>query len=216
MSNRIDVIRGTSFAKVIDLLDVNDQPLPISTLTGASAEFVVQANPNDGIPVIKLTTTGNPTALAFRLERAALNLNLVPSDTIALALQTYFYRLRVVLLDGTTSDAIPWSPFGVGLGGSADVPPPPFENTVKINHDYQLPGELTYVTAGGSPIENAQVRVYLKSDYEAGNLATPVGITTTDPGGRWRNAILVNPGFSYVVRFEKPGEYGPDAHETFA
>lgn len=216
MSNRIGVIRGTSFAKVIDLLDVNSQPLPVQLLAGAVAEFIVRASPDASTDLIKLTISDNPSSLSFRPERAAINLALAPSDTIALALQTYFYRLRVVLLDGTTSDAIPWSPFDVGLGGSAATPPPPFENTVKMNHDYQLPGELTYVTAGGSPIENAQIRVYLKSDYEAGNLATPVGITTTDSGGRWKNAVLVNPGFSYIVRFEKPGEYGPDTHETFA
>lgn len=216
MSNRIEVIRGTSFAKVIDLLDVNDRTLPVEVLAGATAEFVVQASPDDETPVIRLTTVSNPAAFAFRLERAALNLGLAPSDTIGLAIRTYFYRIRIVLLDGTTSDAVPWSPFDVGLGGSADIPPPPFDNTVKINHDYQLPGELTYVTDGGSPIENAQVRVYLKSDYVAGDLTSPVGITTTDSGGRWRNSILVNPGFSYIVRFEKPGEYGPDTHETLA
>ena len=216
MSNRIEVIRGTSFAKVIDLLDVNDQPLPVQQLTGASAEFLVQATPDSSASVIRLTTADNPVGLAFRPERAAINLVLAPSDTLPLALQTYFYRLRVTLSDGTVSDAIPWSPFDVNLGGSAVVPPPPFENTVKMSHDYQLPGELAYVTDGGSPIENAQVRVYLKSDYDIGNLGSPVGVTTTDAGGKWRNPILVNPGFSYVVRFEKPGEYGPDVRETFA
>jgi hypothetical protein len=216
MSNRIDVIRGTSFAKVIDLLDVNGRALPVGTLAGATAEFVVQASPDDGTPVIRFTTSDDPASMAFRPERAALNLTLVPDDTAALAVKVYFYRLRVVLLDGTTSDAIPWSPFGVTLGGSADVPPPPFDNTTKIDHDYQLPGELSYVTPGGSPIENAQVRVYLKSDYAAGNLAQPIGVTTTDAGGRWRDPVLVNPGFSYVVRFEKPGEFGPDTRETLA
>lgn len=216
MSNRIDVIRETSFAKVIDLLDVNGQALPIGTLTEAVAEFVVQVSPDDGTPVIRFTTSGNPASLTFRPERAALGLALTPNDTAALAIKVYFYRLRVVLLDGTTSDAIPWSPFGVVLGGSGDIPPPPFDNTTKVDHDYQLPGELSYVTPGGSPIENAQIRVYLKSDYTAGNLAQPIGVTTTDAGGRWRNPVLVNPGFSYIVRFEKPGEFGPDTRETLA
>lgn len=216
MSNRIDVIRGTSFAKVIDLLDVNEQPLSIGVLVGATAEFVVQASPDDGTPVIRLTTVDNPTSLAFRPERAALNLALAPGDTTNLAVKVYFYRLRIVLLDSTTSDAIPWSPFDVGLGGSADVPPAPFDNTTKIDHDYQLPGELSYVTPGGSPIENAQIRVYLKSNYAAGNLSSPIGVTTTDASGRWRDSVLVNPGFSYVVRFEKPGEFGPDTRETLA
>lgn len=216
MSNRIEVIRGTSFIKVIDLLDVNNQTLPLQLLAGANAEFLVQTSPGASSSVIRLTTEANPGSLSFRPERAAVNLALAPSDTIPLALQTYFYRLRVVLQDGTTSDAIQWSPFDVSLGGSSVVPPPPFENTTKIDHDYQLPGDLSYVTPGGSPIENAQIRVYFKSDYVTGNLTRPVGVTTTDAGGRWRNPILVNPGYSYVVRFEKPNEFGPDTRETFA
>jgi hypothetical protein len=216
MSNRIDVIRGASFSKIVDLVDVNGQPLPVERLLGATAEFLVRTSPDSSTNAVQLTTVDNPSGLSFRLERAAVNLALVPSDTIPLALQTYFYRLRVVLQDGTVSDAIQWSPFDVGLGGSSAVPPPPFENTTKIDHDYQLPGELSYVTPGGSPIENAQIRVYFKSDYAAGNLTRPVGVTTTDAGGRWRNPILVNPGFSYVVRFEKSDEFGPDTRETFA
>lgn len=216
MSNRIDVIRGTSFSKVIDLLDVNDRTLPVSTLAGASAEFLVRTSPDASVDAVRLTTANNPSKLSFRVERAAVNLALDPADTEPLALQTYFYRLRVTLHDGTVSDAIPWSPFDVSLGGSAATPPPPFDNTTKIDHDYQLPGELSYVTPGGSPIENAQIRVYLKSDYAVGNLSRPIGVTTTDAGGRWRDPVLVNPGFSYVVRFEKPGEFGPDTRETFA
>lgn len=216
MSNRIDIIRGTSFSKIIDLIDVNSQPLPIALVTNASAEFLVRANPDVLADAIHLTTIDNPAGLSFRVERAAINLTLTPSDTIPLALQTYFYRLRIVLQDGTTSDAIPWSPFDVGLGGSTEVPPPPFDNTTKIDHDYQLPGDLAYVTPGGSPIENAQIRVYYKSDYISGKLTNPIGTTTTDAGGRWRNPILVNPGYSYIVRFEKPGEFGPDTRETFA
>lgn len=216
MSNRIEVVRGTSFSKVVDLLDVNGQSLPVGLLQGANAEFLVRTSPDASTNAVRLTTTGNPSGLSFRVERAAINLALAPSDTIPLALQTYFYRLRVVLQDGTTSDAIEWSPFDVNLGGSSVVPPPPFENTTKIDHNYQLPDELSYVTPGGSPIENAQVRVYLKSDYATGNLTRPIGVTTTDAGGRWRDPILVNPGYSYIVRFEKQGEFGPDTRETFA
>jgi hypothetical protein len=185
-------------------------------LAEATAEFTVQISPEMSTNVIHLTTTDNPSNLAFRPDRATINLTLTPGNTVLLAIQTYFYRLRVVLSDGTVSDAIPWSPFDVNLGGSATVPPPPFDNTVKLNHDYQLPGDLQYVTGGGSPIENAQVRVYRKNDYDAGNLTAPVGVTSTNAGGKWNGPILVNPGFSYVVRFEKPGEYGPDTQEIFA
>lgn len=216
MSNRIEIIRGTSLSKVIDLLNVNNGPLSVSLLVGASAEFLVRANPNVVTNAIQLTTTDNPSKLSFRVERAAINLSLAPEDTVPLAIQTYFYRLRVTLQDGTVSDTIPWSPFDVNLGGSAVTPPPPFDNTTKMDHNYQLPEELSYITPGGSPIENAQIRVYLKNDYTRGNLSNPVGVTTTDANGHWRDPVLVNPGYSYIVRFEKPGEFGPDTRETFA
>lgn len=216
MSNRIEVIRGTSYAKTIDLLDVNGEPLPVQALAGATAEFLVRVSPDAGTNAIQLTTTSTPAALAFRPDRAALDLALAPADTATLDLRTYFYRLRVTLADGTTSDAIPWSPFDVTLGGSSETPPPPFSNTVKIDQNFRLPNDLAYITPSGSPIANAQVRVYLKSDYDAGNLDVPVGITVTNAFGGWVNAILVNSGYTYVARFEKPKEWGPDTKEFFA
>ncbi len=216
MSNRIDVIRGTSFSRTIDFVDVNGDPLLVQLLIGAVAEFLVQVSPDAPSSVIQLTTTTNPTKLAFHLERAAANLTLTPDDTILLAIQTYFYRLRVTLADGTISDAIPWSPFDLNLGGSSATPPPPFINTVKIDQNFRLPNDLAYITPSGSPIENAQVRVYLKSDYDAGNLATPISVTTTNAFGGWVNPILVNTGYTYVARFEKPKEWGPDTKEFFA
>lgn len=216
MSNRIAVIQGTSYEKTIDLVDVNGQELPTSDLAGASAEFLVRTSPDSGTNTLLLTTIDTPTKLAFRPERAALNLALTPSDTATLNVQVYFYRLRVTLFDGTVSDAIPWSPFDVTLGGSSEVPPPPFSNTVKIDQNFRLPNDLAYVTPSGSPIANAQVRVYLKSDYDAGNLNVPIGVTVTNAFGGWVNAILVNSGYTYVARFEKPKEWGPDTKEFFA
>lgn len=216
MSNRIEVIQGTSYAKIIDLVDVNGEPLSAKTLVNAAAEFVVRVNPDLEMNTLRLTTTDTPTALSFRAERAAINLTLAPADTATVALQTYFYRLRVTLADGTVSDAIPWSPFDVTLGGSTETPPPPFSNTVKIDQNFRLPNDLAYITPSGSPIANAQVRVYLKSDYDAGNLDTPVGVTVTNAFGGWVNAILVNTGYTYVARFEKPKEWGPDTKEFFA
>jgi hypothetical protein len=41
-----------------------------------------------------------------------------------------------------------------------------------------------------------------------------VGITITDVFGRWRNPILVDVGFTYVVQLFKPNSFGPDAQEV--
>jgi len=88
-----------------------------------------------------------------------------------------------------------------------------FANTVKVDHDYGSVDALRYLSPGGSPIENAQIRVYLKSEYASGKLDTPISVTTTDLTGRWKNPILTEPGNTYVVRFDKAGAYGPDTRE---
>jgi hypothetical protein len=216
VSNRIEVIRETSFRKTIDLVDTNGQVLPTDVLIRATAEFLVRTSPDARTDALRLTTSNTPAGLAFRPERAALDLAIEPSDTMALNLQTYFYRLRVTLIDGTVSDAIPWSPFNVTLGGSSEPPPPPFNNTIKIDQNFRLPNDLAYISPAGSPIENAQIRVYLKSDYDAGNLGSPISATTTNAFGGWVNPILVNSGYTYIARFEKPKEWGPDTKEFFA
>ena len=90
------------------------------------------------------------------------------------------------------------------------LPPPIFTNTVSIDHSYGLSDALRYMDAGGNPIADAQIRVYLKSDYDARRLEAPVGTTVTTAHGRWQNPILVRTGYNYVVRFEAPNRFGPD------
>ena len=96
------------------------------------------------------------------------------------------------------------------MGGITETPAPVFTNTVPVDHNYDLSDSLRYMDAGGNPIADAQVRVYRKSDYDAGNLTTPVGATMTRADGRWANPVLVIPGYEYVVRLEAPNRFGPD------
>jgi hypothetical protein len=128
----------------------------------------------------------------------------------------YFWQLELALVDGEVLIPVDWTNIDVDLGGSAAPIPPPFPNRVKIDHNYGLPNDLQYVTPGGSPIENAQVRLYLKSDYDAGKLDMPVGVTTTNAFGQWSQPMLVATGYNYVVRIEKPYEFGPDVRVIFA
>ncbi len=55
---------------------------------------------------------------------------------------------------------------------------------------------------------------FRKEDWDAGKQgaedAVAVGQTTT--GGTWAWSLMLDPG-QYVLRFEKPGEYGPDTVE---
>lgn len=214
-SNHLLVTQGASLEFVVNLVDKASVAIPSETLLKATASFVVREQPSDVVDVLAFNTTDNPTRISIDPVASTLTLSLQPADTNPIDVGAYFYELRVTV-DDEVSVAIEWNLFSLSLGGAAPEPTPPFDNTTKVDHDYQLPGDLAYMTPGGSPVEGAQIRLYYKSDYDAGNLTAPVGITTTDAGGRWKNPILVKPGYSYVVRFEKPNEWGPDTAEIFA
>lgn len=216
MSNHVIFVRGTAETIDVDLVDENGDPYPLEQLVGATAEFLLQTQAGGGAVLLDFTTTKTPTSLAFQPNAPALSLTFVATDTSAIATGLYYYQVMVTLADGSPLPVITWSPFELTLGGAATTPIPPFDNTVKINQDYQLPGDLSYFTPGGSPIQGAQIRLYYKTDYDAGNLASPIGVTMTDANGGWLNPILVPPGYTFTVRFEKPNEWGPDTVEIVA
>lgn len=216
MSNRINIVRNTSKALEVNLVDDDGEPISLDDLVNATAVFTVRVKPDDVSNILQFTTVGTPSRLAFKPGEPALLLTFVSGDTASLDIKSYAYQIEVTKADGSVQPVIQWSPFDVNLGGSAEVPPPPFDNTTKIDHNYQLPDDLTFLTPGGSPIVGAQIRLYVKADYDAGRLNTPVGTTTTDAAGHWTNPILVAPGYSYIVRFEKPYEWSPVTREIFA
>jgi hypothetical protein len=216
MSNRIELVRGTTKKLSVGLINERGVPVTCAQLMGATAEFLLRQQPTDLVNVLRYTTQTTPSNLAFQVTEPTLDLSFLPMDTAALPLQLYVYQIQVTRNTGEVLPVIEWDLFDLNLGGSAVVAPAPFLNTVKITQDYPLSDDMTYMTPGGSPIENAQVRLYRKSDYDAGNLTTPVGITTTNTAGKWVHPILVLPGYTYTVRMEKPAEFGPDTKEFFA
>jgi hypothetical protein len=83
-----------------------------------------------------------------------------------------------------------------------------------VNHDTGGIDNLQYTDSGTNPISAANVRVYLKSDYDAENFDNIIGHTLTNADGRWTNPIFVDRGNTYTVVFQKENEYGPDAIEV--
>jgi hypothetical protein len=79
-----------------------------------------------------------------------------------------------------------------------------------VDHDTGGADVLAYKTSGGSGIDGAEVRAYVRSEYDAGNLSTVRGMTVTDSNGRWVTPLLLNSGVEYAIRFEKDTDYGPD------
>jgi hypothetical protein len=218
MSNTINFVQGTTRSYEVDLVDEHGEPLRrrARKLEGAVATFLLRVQPTDVTNVIEFTSVANPTSISIDFLRDVILLNFQPTDTSGLALGLYFYQIQVSLPTGEIYSVVDWSLFDLNLGGAAATPPAPFPSTVTITADYPLPNDMQYQTPAGCPIVGAQVRVYLKSDYDAGNLNSPVGITTTNPYGKWMNPILVVPGYTYVAQFLKPYEYGPDTFEFFA
>lgn len=216
MSNRITVIQGVDKTVTVDILDENNQPMASERLEGAVATFLLREEAADVVNVLSFNSTDMPTRVSVSVQNATVFLAILTADSVGLALQSYVYQLELKLADVDVDDIdlIPWAPLSVVLGGSAAPPPPVFDNTVKLDHDFMFPGDLAYYTPGGTPIAGAQIRVYYKTQYDVGNLTAPVGLTSTDAAGKWVQPVFVVPGFSYSIRYELPNEFGPDVREV--
>lgn len=208
-ATRIDFTQGSSRSFDIDLVDEDGEPIAVAQLENAVAEFFLREDPDSVINVLHYTTP-DENHLTFIPYEASLRLKFSPGDTNPLTLGLYVFRVKVTLEDGSVYYPVDWSPFDLNLGGVAEPAQPVFDETTALNHNYGLDDALRYMTPGGSPIANAHVRVYYQADYVAGSLGSPVGTTTTKADGRWVYTLMVRPGFTYVVQFQKPNEYGPD------
>lgn len=80
---------------------------------------------------------------------------------------------------------------------------------VYLHTHYSSTDTLRLVDEDGLPVDAALVTVYRKTDYDAGDLTVPVGITTTDSDGRWVDAIAVASATTYTVHYQKDGVVGP-------
>lgn len=206
---RLEIVQGAATTEVIDLVDVNGDPLTYAALAGAGSSFLLRTTPT-GTNVLAFSTP-DAVHLVIDANASTITVTINPADVATVPLGPYFYQVTLTLASGAVSQPVPWTPADVVLGGSASPPPPPFTNTVALTQDFGLPGDLSYFTPGGTPIQGAQVRVYLKSDFDVGNFGSPIGITTTNAFGGWTDPIFVTPGYTYTVQFVKPNEFGPDS-----
>lgn len=81
--------------------------------------------------------------------------------------------------------------------------------TVMVDHNYPQPDSLRAVASNGDPVEGAEVYVFELTAFEAHQVSTWVGSTTTDIEGRWLDPIALPDAQSFVVLFQKYSEYGP-------
>ncbi len=94
------------------------------------------------------------------------------------------------------------------------TPTAPFQAIVpraKIDHNFGGTDALTYLAPNGSAIQSAVIRIFLKTEYDAGNTGTALAVTETDAAGHWVSPVFVPAGFDYMLVFAKENTFGPDA-----
>jgi hypothetical protein len=100
--------------------------------------------------------------------------------------------------------SLAWTGIAVGTVCGGD-------GAVEVNQDYGGTNTLTYVTSVGQGIDNASIRIYLTSEYEAGNRGIEfiIAATTTNVDGHWIQSAMLDPE-TYTIIFYKQNEFGPD------
>lgn len=173
----------------------------------------------------------SPTAATYRIDDKESGTELVATTAIVVAGPTYDltvasavnrildqdneYETRVVTLvwtygvSSTGTDEYAYNVknlFKHGDSGSGDT---------SVDHDTGGADNLTYLTAGGLGVEGAEIKAYLKTDYDSGNKSSKYvkGESITDASGQWSTAMSLNTGYTYTIQFYKAGGYGPNTKE---
>jgi len=89
------------------------------------------------------------------------------------------------------------------------------DGDTSVDHDTGGTDALAYKTAGGSGIDNATIKAFLKSDYDADLRVDSYmkARTVTNSYGRWTNPMMLDAGETYTLVFYKAGVCGPDTTE---
>ena len=202
---QITLIQGTDETK--NFAAANADGSPINLCLAKVTQTVRNA---DGDAVLTKTSI-NPTQIKITDgDRGRYSIFYRPIDTLELPLGSYKHEVRAVLKSGDVVALIPVTFFEITLGGVTANTPPVLSNTVVLDHNFGYRDSFSYLTPGGSPIEDAQIRVYYKADYDSKKFDSPLGTTSTRVDGRWKDPILVFPGFEYVIQFLKTNQFGPD------
>lgn len=82
-----------------------------------------------------------------------------------------------------------------------------------VNHDFPLENSLLVTDLEGNPIQDATIKIYTLTAFEAGVLSTWVADTLSDSEGKWVDAVELPDGESWVVHFQKLHDYGPEHRE---
>jgi hypothetical protein len=95
---------------------------------------------------------------------------------------------------------------GGGGGGGGGIG----SGSVRVDQDYGGENRICYII-DGHPVDNAEIRFFLRSSWDAGNRSSEFIIATsrTKADGTWERAVMLDPG-EYVMTFHKQEVAGPD------
>jgi len=119
-----------------------------------------------------------------------------------------WYRLRAVDVDGNASA------YGTTFKPSESTSPPTFPNTVALFENYNTENALQITDLNGNPLENVQIRVYKKIDYDLNNFDAVVGQTLSTAAGGWQTVLFVDAGLTYTIHCFKPYAFSPKTQEV--
>jgi len=120
------------------------------------------------------------------------------------------YRLNTIDTQNTVFGDDTAAPFGP----NNDPLRAPIANVYPMDHNTGGANALRYVDQNGDGVGGANVRVYTKADWDAKLLSKVVGLVKTAADGTWVQPVFVEPGNTFVVRFELPNSFGPDNVEV--
>ena len=120
-----------------------------------------------------------------------------------------FYKLATLDQFGNREEGNAATPF---QAGNDPVIAPVLTSMAMDEHTGGL-DNLQYVTEGGTPVEGARIRVYVKLDWDTKALSNAIGTTVTKADGGWSEPVFVTPGQTYTVVYNKTYAFGPDTRE---
>ena len=85
-----------------------------------------------------------------------------------------------------------------------------------VNHNTGGVDNIRFLDGSGVPIDNVEIKAYLKTDFDAGNTGDVYikGSSRTRVDGRWEWAINLDSGFTYTIMGYKQGAFSAVTKEV--
>lgn len=80
---------------------------------------------------------------------------------------------------------------------------------VKVNQNYPTPNFLLAEDEDSVPLQYVHIRIFERTEFDAGNIDVWEAETLTNIDGKWVNPVYLDEGYEWVVEFSRA-----TTHET--